>query len=191
MQSVNADGLYAAIQHALPVFEKQSWKGRIIVVSPPIYSRFFRGKTAYAMGKVAMSVLTKGLAMDFERMGKTEMAVTSIWPAVAIQSAATETFKHGSGEERLRQLRKATIFSDAMLAIVKAPASKVNGELVLDEDFLRDVEGVADFGKYSVVPGATPRRIMPVDLPNLRVKDHDDEGDRMDSNVIREGKAKL
>lgn len=81
MQAVNADGLYAAIQHVLPVFEKQGWKGRIIVVSPPIYSRFFRGKTAYAMGKVAMSVLTKGLAMDFERMGKKDMAITSIWPA--------------------------------------------------------------------------------------------------------------
>ena len=29
-----------------------------------------------------MSVLTKGLAMDWEREGKSEMAVTSIWPAV-------------------------------------------------------------------------------------------------------------
>jgi len=57
--------------------------GRVIVVSPPIYSRFFRGKTAYAMGKVGMSVLTKGLAMDFERQGVADrMAITSIWPAV-------------------------------------------------------------------------------------------------------------
>jgi len=29
-----------------------------------------------------MSVLTKGLAMDFEREGKVGCAVTSIWPAV-------------------------------------------------------------------------------------------------------------
>ena len=33
------------------------------------------------MGKIAMSVLTKGLAMDFEREQKSDMAVTSIWPA--------------------------------------------------------------------------------------------------------------
>jgi hypothetical protein len=33
-------------------------------------------------GKVGMSVLTKGLAMDFVREGRTEMAITSIWPAV-------------------------------------------------------------------------------------------------------------
>lgn len=42
------------------------------------------------MGKVGMSVLTKGLAMDFIRQGRTEMAITSIWPASSIESAATE-----------------------------------------------------------------------------------------------------
>lgn len=34
------------------------------------------------VGKVGMSVLTKGLAMDFERQGRKDMAITSIWPAV-------------------------------------------------------------------------------------------------------------
>ena len=43
MQEVNVEGLYAAIQESLPWFEKGNWKGRVIVVSPPIYSRFFRG----------------------------------------------------------------------------------------------------------------------------------------------------
>jgi len=81
MQKVNPEGLYGTIQAALPHFKANGWNGRIIVVSPPIYSRFFRGKTAYAMGKVGMSVLTKGLAMDFEREGRTNMAITSIWPA--------------------------------------------------------------------------------------------------------------
>lgn len=35
-----------------------------------------------ALGKVGMSVLTRGLAMDFERQGAKNMAITSIWPAV-------------------------------------------------------------------------------------------------------------
>lgn len=82
MQRVNPEGLYATIQALLPHFKNNGWKARIIVVSPPIYSRFFRGKTAYAMGKVGMSVLTKGMAVDFEREGKHDMAITSIWPAV-------------------------------------------------------------------------------------------------------------
>ncbi|KAH5201938.1 hypothetical protein HBH77_125790 [Parastagonospora nodorum] len=180
MQRVNVEGLYGTIQATLPQFKKQGWKGRIIVVSPPIYSRFFRGKTAYAMGKVGMSVLTKGLAMDFEREGKKDMAITSIWPAAAIQSAATETAEAS-------ELRKATIYGDAILAMLRSEASEVNGCLELDEDFLRK-KGVTEFGKYSVVEGATPRRIMPAEFPDLRVKEQDDEGKRIDSSKMESSK---
>ena len=81
MQRVNPEGLYGAVQASLPHLKRHK-HGRIVVVSPPIYSRFFRGKTAYAMGKVGMSVLTKGLAMDFQRQGLADMAITSLWPAV-------------------------------------------------------------------------------------------------------------
>lgn len=38
-------------------------------------------RTAYAMGKIGMSVLVKGLAMDFERQGRHDMAINAIWPA--------------------------------------------------------------------------------------------------------------
>ncbi|KAL7960740.1 hypothetical protein V8C34DRAFT_320829 [Trichoderma compactum] len=106
------------------------------------------------------------------------MAVTSIWPAVAIKSAATKQFtKTDPGEEK--DLRKPIIFSDAILGILRSPAEKVNGELVLDEDFLREHMGVTDFSKYSVVPGSSPRRIM----PDLTVAEQDDEGQRVDSTT--------
>lgn len=183
LQRVNIEGLYGVLSAALPCFEAQGWRARIVVVSPPIYSRFFRGKTAYAVGKVGMSVLVKGLGMDFEREGKQRMAVSALWPATAVQSAATE----GMAREVARDLRKATVFSDAVLAVVRAPAAEVNGELLLDEDFLR-TKGVTDFEKYNLVPGSHPRRIMPVEFPDLRVKEHDDEGRRMDSVKLREAK---
>jgi len=178
MQRVNVEGLYATIQACLPHFARQEWKARVVVVSPPIYSRFFRGKTAYAMGKVAMSVLTKGLAMDWVRQGKTHMAITSIWPAAAIESAATQNPQTDRGE-----LRHAGIFSDAILEMLSAPTDLVNGELELDEDFLRK-RGVTDFEKYSLVKGRSPRRIMPKVLPDLRVQEQDDEGRRMDSSKL-------
>jgi NAD(P)-dependent dehydrogenase (short-subunit alcohol dehydrogenase family) len=183
MQHVNVEGLYGVIQASLPYFEKGGWKGRIVVVSPPIYSRFFRGKTAYAMGKMGMSVLTKGLAMDWQREGKKDMAITSIWPATAVQSAATESVARG-GQEDSKDLRKPTIFSDAILAILKAPVEQVNGCLELDEDFLRK-QGVADFEKYNIVPGSTPRRIMPSEFPDLTVREQADEGKRVDSAKAR------
>ncbi|KAI0408736.1 hypothetical protein F4802DRAFT_548857 [Xylaria palmicola] len=179
MQRVNPEGLYGTVQASLPYLKKHG-TGRIIVVSPPIYSRFFRGKTAYAMGKVGMSVLTKGLAMDFQRQGLTDMAITSIWPAVAIESGATRKMTEANPKEA-EDLRKASIFSDAILAMLRAPASSVNGRLELDEDYLRSDAGIADFSKYSLVLGSSPRRIMPVQLPDITVKEQDDEGKRMDS----------
>lgn len=39
-----------------------------------------------------MSVLTKGLAMDLQRQGLTDMAITSIWPAVVC--ILRSTIKH-------------------------------------------------------------------------------------------------
>jgi len=84
MQRVNVEGLYGAVQEALPHIKAAPEGGRIVVVCPPIYSRFFRGKTAYAMGKVGMIVLVKGLRMDFEREGVVGkgVGIVGIWPAV-------------------------------------------------------------------------------------------------------------
>lgn len=76
-----------------------------------------------------------------------------------------------------------------MLAILQADASVVNGRCLLDEDFLREQAGMTDFSKYAVVPGTSPRRIMPAILPDLTVAEQDDEGNRMDSTALR--KAKL
>lgn len=78
-----------------------------------------------------------------------------------------------------------TIFSDAVLAMLRAPHQLVNGLLDTDEDFLREKCGVSDFSKYSVIPGATPRRIMPAKFPVLEVAEQDDEGQRMDSTKLR------
>ncbi|KAK4158013.1 hypothetical protein C8A00DRAFT_29086 [Chaetomidium leptoderma] len=191
MQRVNVEGLYGTVQEALPHLKKNNRQGgggggRIIVVSPPIYSRFFRGKTAYAMGKVGMSVLVKGLAMDFEREAKEggpEMVVAALWPAAAIESGATEQFTR-KDPAYAKDLRKPAIFADAVLAMLKAPASVVNGLLELDEDFLRKHAGVTDFSKYAVIPGTAPRRIMPAELPDLTVKEQDDEGMRTDSSKL-------
>ncbi|RAL16935.1 short chain dehydrogenase family protein [Aspergillus homomorphus CBS 101889] len=190
LQQVNPEGLYATLQAVLPVFERNGDRGRIVVVSPPVYSRFFRGKVGYAVGKVGMSVLTKGLAMDFVREGKTEMAITSVWPAAAIQSAATEMNPAANDASRSKaDLRKPTIFSDAILGILNTPPHIVNGMLALDEDFLRDYCGVTDFSGYAVVPGTNPRRMMPKTLPVLEVEEQDDEGVRMDS--AKRGGSKL
>lgn len=71
--------------------------------------------------------------------------------------------------------------------MLHAPTSEVNGLIDTDEDFLRR-HGVLDFSKYSIVPGSTPRRIMPAQFPKLEVDEQNDEGKRMDSTTLPRSK---
>jgi len=97
----------------------------------------------------------------------------------AIDSAATK-------DPSIRtELRKPTIFSDAISAMLKSPVADINGNLELDEDYLRREHGVHDFSHYALVPGSSPRRIMPASLPDLSVAEQDDEGKKMDSSKMR------
>lgn len=190
-------GLYSTIQSCLPIFKHQNYRARIIVVSPPIYDRFIHGKTAYAMSKLSMSILTLGLAKDISRQNHKDMSITSIWPAVAITSAATElnpavqeAGMDSVSLEKRKDLRKPEIYSDAILAMLRAPCEKINGRLELDEDYLRTECGYKDedFEKYNLVPGSRPRRIMPKKFPSLEVEEQNDEGVRMDSVKLRGGR---
>ena len=190
MHEVNALGLYATVQSILPHFYSRN-NGRLVIVSPPIYSRFPRGKAAYAMTKFAMTTLMIGLYHDFKRQKVAtgfKGGVCSLWPATAIVSAATEFTRPGSKVE----LRKPEIFADAILAILQeSDVSRFSGKAWLDEDFLRELKGVTDFEGYAVTKGVKVRRIMPAKLPSLEVEEEDDEVDRMNSVQLRKKQAKL
>ncbi|OZJ06697.1 hypothetical protein BZG36_00327 [Bifiguratus adelaidae] len=191
MWEVNARGFYAAVQACLPIFERQA-KGRIIAVAPPIYSRFFRQKTAYAMTKVAMSVLVKGLAMDWddERKDKQhDLAISALWPAVSLTSAITnamyglnQTTLDAKVEAKRKEapyhLRDQQIFADAVLEILHSSPAVVNGQLLLDEDFLREHCHYTDMqiAKYRLDPAIEPRRIMPRKFPDLSVEEQEVRG---------------
>lgn len=103
----------------------------------------------------------------------------------AIESAATQ-----NPHTDRTQLRKPIIFADAILSILRAECNVVNGRCLLDEDWLREHDGVIDFSKYALVNQALPRRIMPKKLPSLTVDEQADEGVRMDSTALRRA-AKL
>lgn len=131
------------------------------------------------LGKTKYIVL-----VDFQREGRVHMAISSIWPASSIESAATNSMTRIDPTEA-NDLRKPTIYSDAILAMLRAPVETVNGLLDTDEDFLRNFCGVTDFSKYSVVEGSKPRRIMPQQFPDLTVEEQADEGKRVDSTRLR------
>ena len=84
-----------------------------------------------------------GLAME---LAATNVSITSLWPATAIESAVTQHQKIPG-----KFLRKPTIFADAVLKIATFPEPrKLNGLALIDEDFLREMCGVTEFEHYRV-----------------------------------------
>jgi len=140
--------------------EKQN-SGKFLLVSPPIYSRFIKGKAAYAIGKLGMSILVLGLA---EELKNTNITISAIWPATAIESFVTV-------KQNVPQnvLRKATIFSDAVLKIgQEKDLESINGKTLIDEDYLKS-KGINDFTQYRCDPNEEPPRMLPKKFPSLLV----------------------
>ncbi|CAH1783674.1 unnamed protein product [Owenia fusiformis] len=161
MHSVNVRGAYVMVQKVLPYFIEQG-SGKILLVAPPIYSRFFKGKTPYSITKVGMTVLVHGLANELKGTG---VSVTALWPATGIESFVTQ-------QQNVPQdvMRKSTIFADACLEIGKDDAQSLNGEALLDEDYLHS-KGVTDFSVYRCNPDVEPPRMMPRKFPSLLVEE--------------------
>lgn len=163
MQEVNVRGAYTMLQCVLPHFLQKN-SGRIILVSPPIYNRFFKGKTPYSVGKVGMTVLVHGLANELKGTG---VSISALWPAVTVKSFVTEKMQVPD-----EMMRSPELFADAVLGIAEEKTDVLNGQALIDEDYLR-TKGVTDFSKYNCVPDSEPPRIMPKKFPSLLVEEED------------------
>nr|KAI8762433.1 hydroxysteroid dehydrogenase-like protein 2 [Biomphalaria glabrata] len=161
MNEVNARGAFCMVQNILPHMLERK-KGRLILVAPPIYNRFFKGKTPYSMTKVAMTVLVHGLANELTGTG---VSISALWPATVIESHVTQVRNLAPA-----YMRKPTIFADACFQIAEETTEKLNGLALIDEDYLRS-EGVTDFTKYRCDPQQEPDRMMPIKFPTLLVQE--------------------
>lgn len=166
MHDVNARGAYIMVQEVLPHFLKQK-SGKIILVAPPIYSRFFKGKTTYSMSKVAMTVLVHGLARELHGTG---VSISALWPATVIRSHVTDKLMVVPD----RVMRTPDVFADAVLEIANDPTERLNGMALIDEDYLRST-GVTDFSKYRCDVDHEPPRMMPRAFPSLLVEEEEQD----------------
>ncbi|XP_061197543.1 hydroxysteroid dehydrogenase-like protein 2 [Saccostrea echinata] len=165
LHEVNVRGAYTMVQQVLPHFLERN-TGRIILVSPPVYKRFFKGKTPYSISKIGMTVLTHGLANELKDTG---VSISSLWPATAIKAFVTDKLQTPSSV-----MRTPDVFADAVLKIAEENSEKLNGLALIDEDFLRTT-GVSDFSKYRCDPDVEPPRMMPRKFPDLSVEEENDK----------------
>jgi citronellol/citronellal dehydrogenase len=110
-------------------------------------AKWFKGHVAYTMAKFGMSMCTLGMSAEFAKDG---VAVNSLWPLTAIDTAAVRNLL--GGETVAAMSRSPAIMADAAHAVLTKPSREVTGNFFIDEEVLR-AEGVSDFSVYA--PGAT------------------------------------
>ena len=142
MNQVNSRGTFMCSQICLPHLLK-SENPHILTLAPPINlnPKWWAPHTAYTMAKMGMSFVTLGLAEEF----KGKVAVNALWPRTVI---ATDAINMIPGVEASK-CRTPEILSDAAYAILTTSHTQLNGQFILDEDFLRS-RGVTDFDRYAM-----------------------------------------
>ena len=147
MHQVDARGTFVCSQACIPHLLKAA-NPHILTLSPPLNMnpKWFRDHVAYTMAKYGMSMCTLGMSAEFASQG---IAVNSLWPRTTIATAAVEVFF----PQALAGSRKPGIMAEAAHAIVVRDSRSTTGNFFIDEEVLRS-QGVDDFGKYAVAPGA-------------------------------------
>ena len=140
-----------ACREVIPHMRKRGG-GHILLFSPPVEIDLLPGKVAYFISKFGMTMIAHGLAPEVRA---DNIAVNALWPATLIESQATINHRLGTPD----MWRKASIMSDAVLAVLAGDASEMTGRALLDEEVLRDA-GVTDFEPYNCVPGGKPAYLV-------------------------------
>jgi citronellol/citronellal dehydrogenase len=144
MSQVNSRGTFMCSQICLPHLLKSD-NPHILTLAPPINldPKWWAPHTGYTLAKMGMSFVTLGLAEEF----KGKVAVNALWPRTVI---ATDAINMIPGVE-IAKCRTTEILSDTAHAILTTPHTQLNGQFILDEDFLR-ARGVINFDRYAVDP---------------------------------------
>jgi citronellol/citronellal dehydrogenase len=148
MFGVNARGTFLTSKACLPHL-KRSENPHILMLSPPLdmHPMWFSGHVAYSIAKYGMSMCVLGLAEELKKDG---VAVNALWPRTTIATAAVKNIL--GGDKLIRMSRTPDIVADAAYLVLSQPAKSLTGRFLIDDTFLHEVAGVADFEKYRVDP---------------------------------------
>ena len=151
MQGVNARGTFLVSKTCIPHL-KQAENPHILTLSPPLdmKAKWFAPHVAYSMAKFGMSLVTLGLAAEFEKDG---IAVNSLWPLTAIDTAAVRNVL--GGDQMAQMSRSPEIVADAAHHILTRPSREMTGRFLIDEVVLREA-GISDFSAYGPSGGGEP-----------------------------------
>jgi citronellol/citronellal dehydrogenase len=144
MNAVNTRGTFLVTRTCIPHL-RASDNGHVLNLAPPLdmNAKWFAPHLAYTIAKMGMSLCTLGMAREFAGAG---IAVNSLWPLTAIDTAAVRNILGGDG--MAKQSRTPEIMADAAHAILTRPSKECTGNFFIDEEVLR-AEGQTDFAQYA------------------------------------------
>ena len=150
MNQINYRGTWLASRTCLPHLLKAQTP-HILNLAPPLNFNplWFGPHAAYTIAKFNMSLLTLGLAEEFQG----QVAVNALWPQTIIGTSAIWNL---GGPDLIKHCRKPEIMGDAAHAIL-TKGLDFTGKFLIDEEVLRG-EGVEDFAAYACAPGEPLRR---------------------------------
>ncbi len=171
MNQVNARGTFLLSKLCLPHLKKSD-NPHILNLAPPLdmSPKWFKNHTAYTMAKYGMSMCTLGMSEEFKSDG---IAVNSLWPLTAIDTAAVRNVL--GGDAMAKMSRTPDILADAAHAVLSKTAKEMTGQFLIDEEVLR-AEGLTDFSHYA--PGYDGPLAGDFFVP-------DEVFDRLPTNVMR------
>jgi citronellol/citronellal dehydrogenase len=144
MHQINTRGTFLVSRMCIPHL-KMAKNPHILNLAPPLdmKAKWFKNHVAYTMAKFGMSMCTLGMSAEFAKDG---IAVNSLWPLTAIDTAAIRNLLGGATVAAMS--RSADIMADAAYAIFNRPSREATGNFYIDEEVLR-AEGVTDFSVYA------------------------------------------
>jgi citronellol/citronellal dehydrogenase len=158
MQDVNTRGTFVVSRACIPHLERAE-NPHILTLSPPVSlePRWLGAHLAYTLAKYGMTLCALGFAAELAHAG---IASNALWPRTLIATSAVQNLL--GGDEAMAASRRPELYADAAYAVVTRPSRECTGNAFLCEDVLA-AEGVTDFDRYAVVPGATPQVDLFVD----------------------------
>jgi NAD(P)-dependent dehydrogenase (short-subunit alcohol dehydrogenase family) len=144
LTDVNVRGTYLTSRAFIPHL-KEIGGGHILTSAPPIQLDKAPGRAAYAWSKTGMTFITLSLADELDEYG---IAANSFWPVTLIDTRASRYFEMGTEDD----WRTPKILSDTILELLKRDPDEFSGQVVYDEEILREA-GIEDFSEYNITEG--------------------------------------
>ena len=160
MLDVNARGTYLLTRAAIP-YLRASDHAHVLTLSPPLSTdrRWLKGHAAYTVSKMAMTMLTLGVAEDEREHG---IAAHCLWPRTLIATAAVQNLL--GGDRAMAMSRTPEIVADAARVLLERAPGAASGGTYIDDEVLAEA-GVDDLSGYRAGEGDLALDLFVEDWP--------------------------